>query len=63
MDAADAEPGYSSTLPGYSVGRVVGEGGFCQVRMGIHHLSKRKVAVKVSVAAALGGTPGVDDVL
>lgn len=34
-------------LPGYSVSRVVGEGGFCQVRLATHHLSRRKVAVKV----------------
>ncbi|EFJ49603.1 hypothetical protein VOLCADRAFT_42482, partial [Volvox carteri f. nagariensis] len=34
-------------LPGYSVGKVIGEGGFCQVRLAVHHLSQRKVAVKV----------------
>jgi 5'-AMP-activated protein kinase catalytic alpha subunit len=26
---------------------VVGEGGFCQVRLAVHHLSRRRVAVKV----------------
>jgi hypothetical protein len=49
--AGDASP---SQLPGYSVGRVVGEGGFCQVRLGVHHLSRRKVAVKVIDKARLG---------
>jgi serine/threonine protein kinase len=34
-------------LAGYSVGAVVGEGGFCQVRLAVHHLSRRRVAVKV----------------
>jgi 5'-AMP-activated protein kinase catalytic alpha subunit len=29
------------------VGAVVGEGGFCQVRLAVHHLSRRRVAVKV----------------
>lgn len=29
------------------MGAVVGEGGFCQVRLAVHHLSRRKVAVKV----------------
>ena len=29
------------------MGRVIGEGAFCQVRLGIHHLSREKVAVKV----------------
>lgn len=25
---------HTTVLPGYAVGRVIGEGGFCQVRMG-----------------------------
>jgi serine/threonine protein kinase len=29
------------------VGAVAGEGGFCQVRLAVHHLSRRRVAVKV----------------
>ncbi|GBF88421.1 hypothetical protein Rsub_01133 [Raphidocelis subcapitata] len=49
--AGDGGPGL---LPGYSVGRVVGEGGFCQVRLGVHHLSRRKVAVKVLDKSRLG---------
>jgi hypothetical protein len=39
--------GFTGSLPGYSVGKVVGEGGFCQVKLGLHHLSRRKVAIKV----------------
>jgi hypothetical protein len=50
-DAATAAPAASADepllLPGYSVGAVVGEGGFCAVRLAVHHLSRRKVAVKV----------------
>ncbi|KAF5828215.1 hypothetical protein DUNSADRAFT_18019 [Dunaliella salina] len=38
---------HSAALPGYTVGKVIGEGGFCQVRLAVHHLSKRKVAIKV----------------
>jgi hypothetical protein len=34
-------------LAGYSLGKVIGEGGFCQVRAGMHELSGRHVAVKV----------------
>jgi len=34
-------------IPGYSISRLLGEGGFCQVRLGIHHVSKRKVAIKM----------------
>jgi hypothetical protein len=45
--AAADDAAESLLLPGYSVGRVVGEGGFCQVRLATHHLSRRKVAVKV----------------
>lgn len=45
--SSSSDDAYAGLLPGYSVGRVVGEGGFCQVRLGIHHLSRRKVAIKV----------------
>uniref|UniRef100_A0A7R9YZB3 non-specific serine/threonine protein kinase n=1 Tax=Chlamydomonas euryale TaxID=1486919 RepID=A0A7R9YZB3_9CHLO len=38
---------HSRALPGYSVGKVIGEGGFCMVRIGVHHASRRKVAIKV----------------
>lgn len=38
---------HSTAIPGFTVGRVIGEGGFCQVRVGAHHLSAQKVAVKV----------------
>ena len=34
-------------LAGYTLGKVIGEGGFCQVRAGVHQLSGRQVAVKV----------------
>jgi len=37
----------SGGLSEYSIGKVLGEGGFCEVRLGIYHHSKRKVAVKV----------------
>jgi 5'-AMP-activated protein kinase catalytic alpha subunit len=35
------------TMPGYTMGRMIGEGGFSQVRLALHHLSERFVAVKV----------------
>jgi 5'-AMP-activated protein kinase catalytic alpha subunit len=38
---------HSTAIPGFTVGRVIGEGGFCQVRVGAHHLSSQKVAIKV----------------
>ena len=41
----DAE--HSKALEGYSVGQVIGEGGFCEVRIGVHHFSQRKVAIKI----------------
>jgi len=44
---------HSAALPGYTVGKVIGEGGFCQVRLAVHHLSKRKVAIKVINKAKL----------
>ena len=34
-------------LPGYDVGHVLGEGGFCKVRLGVHQLSRANVAVKI----------------
>lgn len=34
-------------LPGYSVGKTIGEGGFCKVRLGVHDLSGQRVAIKV----------------
>lgn len=40
-------------LPGYSLSRVVGEGGFCQVKLGVHYVSRRKVAVKIIDKAKL----------
>ncbi|KXZ49233.1 hypothetical protein GPECTOR_22g824 [Gonium pectorale] len=43
----DPDPTFGTLLPGYSVGKVIGEGGFCQVRLAVHHLSQRRVAVKV----------------
>ncbi|GAQ79608.1 hypothetical protein KFL_000340110 [Klebsormidium nitens] len=36
-----------NALPGYSVGPVIGEGGFCKVRLGTHLVSGEKVAIKV----------------
>lgn len=43
----DAAAETADTLPGYTMGRVVGEGGFCKVRLAIHHLTSRKVAIKI----------------
>jgi len=34
-------------LPGYSIGKTIGEGGFCKVRMGVHDMSGQQVAIKV----------------
>ena len=45
-------------LPGYTVGRVVGEGGFCQVRLAVHRASRRRVAVKVVDTAKAGAAAG-----
>lgn len=39
--------GELDSLAGYSIGKVIGEGGFCQVKIGTHQLSGRSVAVKV----------------
>ncbi len=44
---SELDDAHSAALPGYSVGKVIGEGGFCKVRIGLHHLSRRKVAIKV----------------
>ena len=35
------------SIPGYSLGKIIGEGSYCQVRLGIHHLSHQVVAIKV----------------
>ena len=37
----------SGSLPGYVLGEVVGEGGFCKVRLGIHQVSGARTAVKL----------------
>ena len=34
-------------LTGYTIGEVIGEGGFCQVRAGVHEASGQQVAMKV----------------
>ncbi|KAK9819595.1 hypothetical protein WJX72_000121 [[Myrmecia] bisecta] len=44
---APEAPTTSDSVPGYTVEHTIGEGGFCQVRQGVHHLSGRKVAIKV----------------
>ena len=44
--AAAAAPA-TDRLPGYSIGRTIGEGGFCKVRMGVHDMSGQQVAIKV----------------
>ena len=36
-----------SHLKGYVLGKEIGEGGFCKVRLGVHRLSGAKVAIKV----------------
>ena len=38
---------HSKAIPGFTIGRVIGDGGFCQVRIGAHHLSAQKAAIKV----------------
>ena len=51
--AASAKLGGASTseltsqLPGYTIGKTIGEGGFCSVRAGVHRLTGSSVAVKV----------------
>ncbi|KAG1668458.1 hypothetical protein FOA52_005231 [Chlamydomonas sp. UWO 241] len=47
MLSMEIDDEHSRALPGYSVGKVIGEGGFCMVRVGVHHASRRKVAIKV----------------
>ena len=34
-------------LPGYNLGKIVGEGGFCKVRLGVHQVTGAKTAVKL----------------
>lgn len=45
--AAAAQAADTDRLPGYSIGKTIGEGGFCKVRMGVHDMSGQQVAVKV----------------
>lgn len=45
--AAAAQAPATDRLPGYSIGKTIGEGGFCKVRMGVHDLSGQQVAIKV----------------
>ena len=45
--AAAAAAAATDRLPGYSIGRTIGEGGFCKVRMGVHDMSGQQVAIKV----------------
>lgn len=44
---AVAQAPATDRLPGYSIGRTIGEGGFCKVRMGVHDMSGQQVAIKV----------------
>ena len=44
-----------SHLKGYVLGKELGEGGFCKVRLGVHRLSGAKVAVKVIDKLRLSG--------
>lgn len=34
-------------LPGYTLGQIIGVGGFCQVRLATHNATARIVAVKI----------------
>ena len=45
MDISEVSEGGS--LPGYLLGKVVGEGGFCKVRAGVHQVTGAKVAIKL----------------
>ncbi|KAA6419846.1 MAG: serine threonine kinase, partial [Trebouxia sp. A1-2] len=45
--AAAAQAAATDRLPGYSIGKTIGEGGFCKVRMGVHDISGQQVAIKV----------------
>ena len=51
--AAVCPPPGGGGAPGYSLGVVVGQGGFCKVRVGCHLLSGSRVAVKVIDKRAL----------
>lgn len=53
MQAAALPAAPTDRLPGYSVGKTIGEGGFCKVRLGIHDLSGQRVAIKVIDKAKL----------
>lgn len=44
---AAAQAPATDRLPGYSIGKTIGEGGFCKVRMGVHDMSGQQVAIKV----------------
>ncbi len=44
---AAAQAAATDRLPGYSIGKTIGEGGFCKVRMGVHDISGQQVAIKV----------------
>lgn len=44
---APAQAAATDRLPGYSIGKTIGEGGFCKVRMGVHDISGQQVAIKV----------------
>ena len=44
---AAAPAAATDRLPGYSIGKTIGEGGFCKVRMGVHDISGQQVAIKV----------------
>lgn len=44
---AAAQAAATDRLPGYSIGKTIGEGGFCKVRLGVHDISGQQVAIKV----------------
>ena len=46
-NAPGIPPCGSGELPGYTIGRVIGEGGFCKVHLGVHHFTREKVAIKM----------------
>ena len=43
----DAAPEWADEVPGYSVGQVIGVGGFCKVRLGVEEASGQQVAFKI----------------
>jgi hypothetical protein len=47
LNVEDSACTFVNRLAGYRVGKVIGEGGFCKVKVGTHDLSCRPVAVKV----------------